>query len=539
MKMYCFFALVLICFAFSAGISADSSKSREFLDAVDTGDLETVRELLADAPALISIQDNRTKGSFGPPLRLAIRRGHADIVEFLLSRDANPNQRYADGMGPLHEAAEKGDADLVEALAQYGADLNSRNGGFIHPPLCLATSREVTEALIARGADVSLRDGSPSRGTPLHTIAGYGQTAAAEVLLAHGADIEAKGAFGRTPLHRATNSGRGKMIELLIAKGANINAKDGKGLTALNLAVDSDWGIKADRKNAAEVLISHGAEYTIRDVAWLGDVSRVDALLRDNPALAGDTGGAHKEAVLFAAVREGHSEVVKLLLGRGAKLDIGDRYGYPPLHIAAHAGHKAVARALLEAGSDVNEKGPQGELAIHWAAAKGRLQVADLLVGRDLQINTKTQMQRVDMDATMQQGADAVKHQLKLLELLEKGRQATLRGSSLQIAPPPRLAFAAGDTPLHSAAQWGREEIVKILLSNEADVDPKNDWGQAPLHYACVFRHTDIVKMLLDAGAAPDAEDNDGHTPLGLASSPKGDPARDIVQVLRTKGATD
>ena len=51
------------------------------MDAVDTGDLETVRELLADAPALISVQDGRTKRSFGPPLRLAIRRGHADIAE--------------------------------------------------------------------------------------------------------------------------------------------------------------------------------------------------------------------------------------------------------------------------------------------------------------------------------------------------------------------------------------------------------------------------------------------------------------------------
>lgn len=510
---------------------------KTFLDAVEGGDLNTVQKFLSKDPRLISIRDNRKKAAEGSPLELAIRGGHVDIVKLLLSRGANPNERNPRGTGPLHWAAKAGRAELVEVLVRYGSDVNGRIGEFNHPPLCFATSTEVTEALIANGADISLRDKSLSSSTPLHSIAGSGQTEAAEVLLAHGADIEVEDSFGRTPLHRATRSGRGKMVELLIAKGANINAKDSKGLTTLNLAIDSDWGTKLDRKDAAKVLISHGAKYTIRDVAWLGDVTRVGVLLEENPALANDTSGLYKEAVLFAAIRENHADVAGLLLAKGAEFDVTGRYKEPPLHAAVHAGHKAVIEVLLEKEADVNQKGAHGELALHWAAAKGHAEVVKLLLERGSQVNVKTEKQRADMDTIMRESANLVKHQLKCLELYEKARQATLAGRGLQIAPPPRLVFAAGDTPLHSAAQWGREDIVKMLLSNGAEVDAKNHWGQKPLHYACVFRHKEIAEMLLGAGADANAKDNDEHTPLVLASSPKDAPAKDIVEMLLAKGA--
>ena len=149
MKTYCL--LLLFNYAFAAGVSVDSTKCGVFLDAVDTGDLATIRDLLDEDPALVSIQNHRTKASHGSPLRLAILQGHSNIVEFLLSKGADPNERYVTGMGPLHEAAKKGNTDSVKVLVKYGADVNSRKKGFIHPPLCFATSRKVTEALIATG----------------------------------------------------------------------------------------------------------------------------------------------------------------------------------------------------------------------------------------------------------------------------------------------------------------------------------------------------------------------------------------------------
>lgn len=541
MKISQSLALLFLNVFITAGFCADYNKSKAsldekiFLDAIEAGNLKIVKDMLADEPALINVQDNRLKGSHGSPLRIAILSGNADIVEILFSKGANPNERYVTGMEPLHEAARKGNADLVKVLVKYGADVNGGSGEFQHPPLCFATSREVTEALIANGARIDFKDKRNS--TPLHSIAAYGYTEAAKVILAHGADIDAKDKVGWTPLHRAVENGQCKMVGLFISKGADINAKDTRELTPLNRAVGSDWGLKSNRKKVAGVLLSHGAEYTTRDVVWLGDIKRVGELLECNPVLANDTSGMHREAVIFTAIREGHSGLVKLLLSRGARLDVRDIYGSPPLHVAAHAGHRDMVKTLLDSGADVNEKGAYGELALHWAAAKGHLEIAEVLADAGSQVNTKTTKQRIDMDTMMKETADIVKHGLKNLELREKARQATLMGSSLQIASLSRLAFAAGDTPLHSAVQWGHGAIVKMLLSKGVDVGAENDYGQQPLHYACVFRHGEIVKILLDHGADIHARDNEGHTAFGLASVPKSNPAQKIIELLQINNA--
>jgi len=76
-----------------------------------------------------------------------------------------------------------------------------------------------------------------------------------------------------------------------------------------------------------------------------------------------------------------------------------------------------------------------------------------------------------------------------------------------------------------------------MLMGNGAEINTENQRGQTSLHYACVFRNKEIAEMLLDAGADANAKDNDGYTPLGLALSPKGAPAKDIIELLLAKGA--
>ena len=97
---------------------------------------------------------------------------------------------------------------------------------------------EAVKQHIAAGADVSVKKkNSPAvlfeaSGTPLH----YASTKEiVELLIAKGADVNAKSSDGSTPLHDAAyygRYGRTVIIELLIAEGADVNVKNDKGNTS-------------------------------------------------------------------------------------------------------------------------------------------------------------------------------------------------------------------------------------------------------------------------------------------------------------------
>jgi ankyrin repeat protein len=73
-----------------------------------------------------------------------------------------------------------------------------------------------------------------------------------------GADVNAKGKYGRTPLHYAASRGLKKIIELLIARGADVNTKievgDYKGQTPLDGA--TQWNLT----ETADLLRKHGGK---------------------------------------------------------------------------------------------------------------------------------------------------------------------------------------------------------------------------------------------------------------------------------------
>lgn len=78
----------------------------------------------------------------------------------------------------------------------------------------------------------------------------------------------------------------------------------------------------------------------------------------------------------------------------------------------------------------------------------------------------------------------------------------------------------AGRTPLHLAAQYGRNaDLVKALLAAGADPEACDENRQTPLHRAAAFSdNADVSKALLEAGAARNARDDRDQTPLHLAA---------------------
>lgn len=79
--------------------------------------------------------------------------------------------------------------------------------------------------------------------------------------------------------------------------------------------------------------------------------------------------------------------------------------------------------------------------------------------------------------------------------------------------------FSTGLTPLLTAIQWGRVEVIQSLITSGADVDePKTDGRWPPMHMAASKGRIDIMEMLVKAGAQIHARDSRGYSALHCAA---------------------
>lgn len=186
------------------------------------GDLDKVKSYLAEGGD-IDAQD--TSGQY-TMLMCAMFGGQTEVMEFLISKGVDLNLQEAVGHTALHEAVLRPRLyDAAKMLIDKGADLTIRGDINGATPLDLAAARgkdlEIMEMLITRGADVNSRRAGF---TPLHIICRQPwreiNIAKAELLIANGADINAKALYGWTPMDFAKRRGNEQMIELLRKHGA-------------------------------------------------------------------------------------------------------------------------------------------------------------------------------------------------------------------------------------------------------------------------------------------------------------------------------
>ncbi|MFC1792774.1 ankyrin repeat domain-containing protein, partial [Planctomycetota bacterium] len=201
------------------------------------------------------------RGLESPPIHLAAFFGDLQELKNCLNEETNVDEQDAAGYTPLHCAVCGDHMDVVKFLLSNGANVNAKttNGW---TPLRFIWTVDMSAFLIAKGADVRIAD---ERGTTvLHGAVNRdnhrGDKALIELLLKHGADINARAAStslgwaGWTPLHVACRNGARDIVELLLVHGADINAKTDKGETPIAIAQSNRHG------QVVELLRKHGAK---------------------------------------------------------------------------------------------------------------------------------------------------------------------------------------------------------------------------------------------------------------------------------------
>ena len=285
-------------------------------------------------------------------------------------------------------AAFKGDLEAVAgAIGDEPAMVNARGP---HPvwggepvPLQVAAERgrlAIVRLLLAAGADPDARGSQYDGWSPLLIAVARGDDEIAALLRTAGATVDAwiaasQGDDGRlaallaedparataigpnqaTPLHFASTE---TVARRLVGAGARLDVRDKYGRTAVESTAFG--GVR--RRGAARYLVRESAADDILLWAALGDADRVRALIEREPGAmhASVQGYGPSEssgmAPIHIAAAFGELPVLDVLLRAGADPNAMTGDGQAPLHLAAKHGQVAAAARLIEAGADAGRR---------------------------------------------------------------------------------------------------------------------------------------------------------------------------------------
>jgi ankyrin repeat protein len=190
---------------------------------LSTGSGDSVRSTSWDAKSQSSLADigelhrhhsGDSSDDESTSLHSAIRKGSAGLVQKLLDRGADVNERDERLDSPLGTASKKGKLEIARTLIKYGGDLNSRDAIGWTPLHEAARSGyvDVVRLLLDNGADIDAvqRDYQ----TSLHLASLNGYLRVVQLLLSRGANVQLRNAYGRTPSQEASSAGHRDIAQL-------------------------------------------------------------------------------------------------------------------------------------------------------------------------------------------------------------------------------------------------------------------------------------------------------------------------------------
>ncbi len=277
----------------------------------------------------------------------------------------------------------------------------------------------------------------------------------------------------------------------------------------------------ASYRTSSEKYQLYWAPYTFTPLQ-LGAYSGIYALIKkildfnaevqlSQPESLTDTRDPKGRTALMWAAEGGYEMVTKILLERGAGVDVVDNHRDTALIIASSSGSKAVVQMLLNSGTFVNAQNHFGQTALLAASCEGHDEVVKLL----LQHNADIEMSDEDSRTALWWGVCIGNEILVKLLLHHEARADT--------------QDIYGQTALIEAARGGHDTVVKILLQSKADIEQKDSDGCTALMHAVSRGHNKVIELLLQHGADIEQKNKDGSTALMKAALENHDSVMEIL----------
>ena len=243
------------------------------------------------------------------------------------------------------------------------------------------------------------------------------------------------------------------------------------------------------------------------------DSTALKTLINDSNVDLFDTVGVN---LLTRAVMTADYNIVKILLDNGANPNLINKTktGSTPLMMASGYKSLKIAKLLLKKGADVNIPDNNGDPAIHWSAYYGNLTFTKLM----LENGAKTDSKSIHSDGVMQVALKEYKDSIVDL-LIENGISIyDVKKDNIALINAVKqndinlfeklinkdnvnARDEAGNTLLILASNKGSLAIVQLLVENKADINAINPVGQTALNKAIFSNNNEVAKYLIEKGA--------------------------------------
>ena len=430
------------------------------------------------------------------------------------------------GFDPTSSAFSTDDALLKLTGMKAGHNLRSN-----------ANMTLTVQYLLKRGANVNAKNISDV--TALLLASRLGHTDIVQLLCERGADVKQATFMGNSALHAAAREGHLQIVKLLCESGADVNAKgrpnsdrdsDNTSMEGLSSFLESlhiDSPSSSSRFGRANTELAHlGAGSTaIVEAAYGGHTDVVEVLLNRGANME-QSDNNRRHTALLAAASEGHEPTVRFLLNASASINASDENDMTALHLVIHNGWHSLTEVLLANGASVSTTAGNGMTPLITAASRDNAKGVELLLsaGADIEardektLTALTHASRNNCNSAMQillqHGASTKTPPDIMSPLYIATSQDNKLGVSLLLGAgaDPEVNFKGDCTPLLLAARKGNGDILQILLAHKVSTETRSLDSHTALLIAAIRGDLDMVKSLLDAGANPEAKASGGAT---------------------------
>ena len=400
----------------------------------------------------------------------------------------------------LSYAMENSDENIIKYLVENGADMYSYEITALYQAV-LNLNPKLVEYFLDKGASIEKAGGTDVYGNILMAASGSKFNNNKNI-----SAVDLK-------LLESLSQNSAKIMQMIIDKVDKKLINDSlEGKTPLIIAVGNSY------IDTAKILIENGANINAVDIeGWSalsyavnnGDIEIAKLLLENKAKIKDELLIAIKSPIVESSIN-----MMKLLIDNKVNINYTDEDGFNPLNIAIESRDMELTKFLITNGANVNSLMQDGVSLIGYAIAQNNMDLLQMLIenGANVNYTNGDSWANTPLQTASRLGLDNV---VRILLT----RNADINAVDMN-----------GNTALHTAALNSQLSIVKLLLEKNPNLDIQNKVGNTALHLAVISGNIDIVGELVLKGANTRIRNNDGKYPRDIA---RANNSAAIFEVLR------